>query len=66
MLKFPWGIQKEMFSEQLNIQLREKVKAEYRDLSDIHIQVVLETLPEVSRKLYRVRKTVTKDRAGEH
>lgn len=55
-----------MFSEQLNIQLREKVKAEYRDLSDIHIQVVLETLPEVSRKLYRVRKTVTKDRAGEH
>lgn len=66
MLKFPWGIQKEMFSEQLNIQLREKVKAEYRDLSDIHIQVVLETLLEVSRKLYRVRKTVTKDRAGEH
>lgn len=46
--------------------LEKEGEAECRDLSDVNIQVAIETLWEVPRTLYQIRKAVAKDRAGQH
>lgn len=46
--------------------LEKEGEAECRDLSDVNIQVAIETLWEVPRGLCQIRKAVAKDRAGQH
>lgn len=42
MLKFPWGIRKGTFSEQLNIELGEGSQADYGECCGITVRVVVE------------------------